>query len=170
MVNILFSGLLLFYHTLPAALPPADDHAIYLSVVEVAHAANAATASVKVKVFKDDISDAVSNMFSQHVSLDNDITLDEVSQKVTGYFEKHLQLYLNGQPITLRLKQLEPMSDAVWFHFEANCPQRWEELTVQADYLMELFPTQQNVLSVTQGDQKRFANLVKSKPTETIKF
>ncbi|MCB0489627.1 MAG: DUF6702 family protein [Cyclobacteriaceae bacterium] len=170
MVNILFAGLLLFYNTLSAASPLAQDHAIYLSVVEVAHETNSATASVKVKVFTDDISDAVSSMYGERVNLVANVSLDQVSQKVAGYFGEHLQLSLNGRPVALKLTQLEPMSDAIWFHFEISCPQRWDELTVKADYLMELFPTQSNVLSITQGEQKRFANIVKSKPVETIKF
>lgn len=170
MFSIFFSGLLLLCNTLSAASPSVEDHAIYLSVVEITHNANATNASVKVKVFTDDIVDAVSNMYGERVNLNQDVNLDQVSQKVTGYFSEHLRLSLNGQAVVLKLKQAESMSDAIWFHFDVGCPQQWAELTVKADYLMELFPTQSNVVSVTQGERKRFANLVKSKPTDTFKF
>lgn len=170
MVSIILFSLHLFNNAAPVTSPRVGDHAIYLSVVEITHNANATSASVKVKVFTDDISDAISNKYGERVNLAVNVSLDQGSQKVTGYFSEHLQLSLNGQPVALKLTQLEPMSDAIWVHFEVNCPQRWNELTIKADYLMELFPTQSNVLSVAQGEQKRFANIVKSKPVETIKF
>jgi len=58
----------------------------------------------------------------------------------------------------------------LWLTFEFNSPAAWRNVEITADYLMELFPTQSNVVSITYKKEKRMFRLIKGSTTETINF
>ena len=59
---------------------------------------------------------------------------------------------------------------SIWFNYKFTTGSKWSELEVKADYLMELFPTQSNVVSITYIDQKKMFRLIKGDEVEKINF
>lgn len=145
-------------------------HAIYLSVVEIDHSQLNETAEIRIKVFANDMEDAFRNEFGDQINFSNPASCSSQKGKIESYFQKHFSCSIDGKKASLSLKQCEPNGDAIWFHFQSPCAKTWNLLEVKADYLMELFPTQSNVVSVYNGDDKRFVNLTKSNSSQQIKF
>jgi hypothetical protein len=59
---------------------------------------------------------------------------------------------------------------SLWLTFKFNSPDLWRNVEIKANYLMELFPTQSNVVSVTYLEEKRMFRLVNNDPTKQITF
>ena len=128
-------------------------------------------ASIKIKVFTDDMEDALTNKFGAQISLstENKCTLEK--RKIEQYFSHYFKLAINdGKSAKLTLDQCELLTDAIWFQFYAPANDPPDEITISAEFLMELFPTQSNVISITYDGKKQFANLTKTEPKVIFKF
>lgn len=148
-----------------------EDHAIYLSVVEVEFDPLSDRASIKIKVFTDDMEDALTNKFGAQISLstENECTLEK--RKIEEYFSHYFKLAINdGKSVKLALDHCELLTDAIWFQFYAPGIDPPDKISISAVFLMELFPTQSNVISITLDGKKQFANLTKADPTVIFKF
>lgn len=146
------------------------DHAIYLSVAEVEHKNSEKKAKIKIKVFTNDLEDVLMNAYHERISLDDASICEKNKIMIEGYFLKHFKYAINGISIALSFERCETNGDATWLHFNITCPPQWNKISVTADYLMELFPTQSNVVSIQHGNEKRFININKSKTSDVVTF
>ena len=148
----------------------SSNHAIYLSVCEVDHREQGNSAKINVKVFETDIRDAFQNMFSLQADFYSPHASTTYKKESEQYFHKYLKIAINGQSIDLNFNHLEINGDSVWFYFNFTCSSDWESISVTADYLMELFPDQSNIISIYHGTDKKFLRITSSKKTGEASF
>lgn len=138
-----------------ASLSEDPVHAIYLSLTELE--LTQSTAEFNVKVFSDDLRDALKNHnpstyqpaeLHQLLSFNEDLT--------QAYFDHHLQLTADGTNLSLHLVGHNIEGDAHFINFQTELPDNSSELTINASFLMELFPTQMNVVKVNKGSQMQY--------------
>ncbi len=140
------------------------DHAIYLSLIEME--VHDQMANLKVKVFTDDLQNAIRNA-DKGYKYESEISFVEGNALlVENYFRKHLMIGQNSQ---IEFKSSELVGDSYWINFQANVldPNKFE---VKADYFMEIYPTQQNIIIVQSGELKRSCRLSILEPTCSISF
>lgn len=119
-----------------------NDHAVYISVLEIDNQ------QMRVKVFSDDLADAIRND----------------SSSIEAYFQKKIKLKINEQPIDFTLHEVSVEGDSHWITFNLYGPATWQTFALEADYFMELFGDQTNVVKVT-GEKPQFFRLTKSNPS-----
>lgn len=124
-----------------------EDHAIYISVLELDKS------QMKVKVFIDNLEDALRND----------------SNSIEDYFQKKIKLQINSQNLYFSLNEVKEEGDSYWISFNMTTPENWRTFYLKADYLMELFPNQTNVVKV-MIDKPQFFRLTKSNPTCSFKL
>lgn len=171
-MQIQLFGFLLFLLSFPFnwESQPADDHAIYISLVEVDHKDLGGSATVKVKVFADDMEDAMMNAFKKRIDFLDASSCDASKVQVEAYFKKHFSYSINNKLANLTLIHCEANGDAIWFYFKMDCPDKWTRIEVRANFLMELFPTQANIITIYHGDEKRFLKITHTRPEEVVIF
>ena len=140
-----------------------SEHAIYVSVLEIKKG------SLMVKVFANDLEDAIFNQVQQRVNLLNS-NCSENRALVSDYFKNHLGFFIDGDLMSYNFVSCEVNDISLWITFEFASPAIWSEVEITADYLMELFPTQSNVVSITYKKEKRMFRLIKGSTSETIIF
>lgn len=154
---MIFTVLLSLFWLLP-------DHALYLGVIEVELGKSGY--QVEIKVFTNDLEDALNNAFHQRIPLAGK-DLESVKVQLTSYFDTHFKCG-NGSlegPLTWEGYQTE--GDATWLRFSIAPPLNTATLSIRGDFLMELFPTQINVLKITKDRGTKtvaMARLTKSSP------
>ena len=151
--------------------PDADaSHAFYLSVIEIRHEAGVDSVEVKVKVFTDDLYTALLNEDSglQHSGLSDFYT--EHKSAVEKYFMRHLQLAVNEMPLDLQIAQVAEEADALWISISATTPARWRKLVIEADYFMEVYPTQSQMVHIRESDTPYTLRLVKNRVRDQVYF
>ena len=77
---------------------------------------------------------------------------------------------IDGKKQDYRYLSCEVNDISVWLTFDFTSSSTWGEVEITADYLMELFPTQSNVVSITYHSEKRMFRLTKNSTSETISF
>ncbi len=144
-------------------------HAFYLSVIEVAYPVEDGKTALRIKVFTDDLQNAVSE-FQQTKELVSQEQLCGTSlDHVNGYLKQHVQISLDAVPVKFQLRDCRVEGDSHWLTFEISA-KPWTKIELTADFFMELFPTQTHVVSILSGDKKQFARLTKNRPTCLFEF
>ncbi len=151
-----------------AAPSTAGNHAVYVSVLEIKQAPGAG-AELSIKVFTDDLEDAVFNQSARRIDLQNG-DCSRYHEEVARYFREHLQLVINGKTMAYDYLSCEINDISVWFTFHLQAPDSWSAINVKADYLMELFPTQNNIVSITYHGHKRMFRLRKGATKAVVSF
>jgi hypothetical protein len=60
--------------------------------------------------------------------------------------------------------------DVYLLEFIMDCEKVWNNLEIKADYFMELFPTQSNIIQIEYKNEKRFHRLLKDESVFKTKF
>ncbi|MEL7005749.1 MAG: DUF6702 family protein [Bacteroidota bacterium] len=145
-----------------------DDHAIYVSVIEIVKSEENYGGTVKVKVFMDDLQDAIYHRTENRRSYRGGCQAND--EELQDYFENYLKLSINSSPVEIKLFDCERLEDAIWLNFEFENEDDWAELQISANYLMELFPTQTNVVSIRNAADQQFTRLNKSNSSARFTF
>ena len=152
-------ALFLFLFSIVGGNYPENRHAIYVSVLEIEQT-NETNGTIKLKVFADDLEDAIQNHTGKRLDLlHGDCTMN--FSLIRQYLNEHLQLEIAGQQLAFSFVGCELNDISLWISFAYQHEASWSAISVSADYLMELFPTQSNVVSVARGETKRIVRLQK---------
>lgn len=136
-----------------ASMEAVDDHAIYLSTLKVE--VDEQAVQITIKVFEDDLRDAL-RAHHGHVI---DTTSASFQAEVKAYFDRHLSI---GQDMDLTIERVSLIGDS--YVITGVDDQKIDgSLQIEADYFMELFPTQQNVLHLVHGDNTKYHIFKKGK-------
>ncbi len=135
--------------------PTEPDHAIYLSLIEIEQ--QDGKTEMVVKVFADDLQDAIRNMDGSLEIESETLFVQNNYDLVSSYFANHLQLTNTRDSIGYKLTEGELVGDSYQVKFIFEMP--WQKLSIKANYFMELFPTQQNIVIVTSNGLKRSCRL-----------
>lgn len=142
-------------------------HAFYLSVIEIDYPVEEGHTALKLKVFSDDLQNAISEYHHLEHLVTIESLCDASTEIATAYFNARIQLTLDGQKEGLILRSCRQEGDSHWLTFEvAQAP--WKRITFSTDYFMELFPTQTHIVRVNHNNEKRFTRLTKGK--ESVEF
>jgi len=144
----------------------SNSHAIYLSVVDLNYQSKAT--EITVKVFSDDLEDAIYNLTRNRVKMGSDCHGHK--EVISSYFSRYLKISVNGNSMKYEWKSCEINDDSIWLSFTGDNPGTIQKISVKADYLMELFPAQTNVINITSGESRRFMKLTINEREATVTF
>ncbi|MFK7954418.1 MAG: DUF6702 family protein [Ekhidna sp.] len=133
------------------------DHGIYISVIVVDES------TVFIKVFSDDLRDAIRNYSDDSLEPDNSQFLTTKSKLIANYFNERCELKINGERQSLEYESARTEGDATFLYFSFENDSNWSHFSLKADYFMELFSNQSNVLTVKYQGSQYFDRLQKSK-------
>lgn len=147
----------------------SPTHALYISLTEGEIVES--EVNFEVKVFSDDLQDALRNHNSssyQSGNLQEFYAINEAIAK--DYFTEHFKLWVADQLIELRLGDYTMEGDAHFIRITGSLPENVKELSVKASYLMELFPTQINVVKVKKGEQLKYLRFDNPAAPQVLSF
>lgn len=145
------------------------DHAIYVSVIEIKESGKSNKTSLEMKLFADDLEDAIQNHSGIRTDLRNKDCKDSEAL-IINYFEDHFLLKINSKKIAIVFVSCELNDMSLWLDFQLDTPDKWQSVEIKADYLIELFPTQSNVVSIEYQDQKKMFRLTYEKTSKMVYF
>lgn len=141
-----------------------DEHAFYLSVMELSMTAEGQTGALTVKVFSDDLEDALFHEEGLKRGIRNAPETSAYRPALTRYFNRHILLKINGQEARLKWEKGEKEQDTHWLYFTFPTDSPWQTLDLKADYFMELFPSQTQVVKIQGQGPAIHARLSPSQP------
>lgn len=147
-----------------------EIHPIYISVIEIDHDRGESRATIRIKVFIDDLEDAIKYASGRIIKLKNKGSCNSNRELIQKYFGNHFKIRINGDNVLYELDKCEIFDDSIWLYFNSQTPLKWTQMHITADYLMELFPTQSNIVKISYGDRKVYERLTLDKVFRLIDF
>ena len=144
--------------TIPTSV---EDHAIYISVTKINHAADQPTATMNMRVFSDDLKSVLRNKYGFEAISDKATFCEDYETQMNQYFAKNLICHINQEEVSYYLSKCERLEEVFQLEFTMTCPQKWKTLKIDAPYFMELFPKQSNIVHIESGTKKRMGRTTK---------
>jgi len=152
-------------------LTSVDKHALYIGVIQITMEE---IMTIQVKVFSDDLQAILQNEVGyQATGATDDLCMLQM-EHLQQYFQRTLQVHINELPIDLVLNDCEQINDVHLLQFKAiDCPLTWQQVAIKANFFMELFPTQSNVLQLHYKDNeknRRYGRMNRQAPSLLFRF
>ena len=142
--------LLLFFVLCTFGISPKHpNHAIYISVVKITHQETAPTATISMRVFRDDLKDILRNKFGYESIMEKPTFCQAYENYIQQYFKKEFVCTINNEPVKYYLVGCEKAEEVFQLEFEMECPIQWDSAKIEAPYFMELFAKQSNIIPVS---------------------
>ncbi len=144
-------------------------HDYHASITDVTFNPGTQRLEVAVKVFTDDLENALSVRSKSKIAYSNS---EKVQQHLQAYVEASLSFEVEkGKPLKQRFLGAEEVTDAVWIYVEVPVNTKGlSQLYVRNAVLTELFNDQMNVVNVTYRGKVNSVLLQKHEVTKKMTF
>lgn len=136
-----------------------SNHAVYIALVEINHKLNENTAELKLKIFTNDFESALRNQFQKNIKFELDSVIVSRTELIENYLVGKLDIKINQNNQQIGLVGANLVGESIVLNFKLSCPEEWQGIEIYTDLLMELFPTQSNIISITNGTDNQFLKL-----------
>ena len=143
-------------------------HALYLSVMDISYEAEGHELRVKYKIFTDDLEAGVRALSGELIALQDGISREEAS-RVQAYLQEKCQVEAS-QALTWELISCENQSDATFIELRAEFKGALSQLRISNSLLIDLFPTQRNIVRLRNGDKQQLLSLSVKKQKGTFQL
>jgi hypothetical protein len=124
---------------------------------------------VVIKVFSDDLSDALKNHApAEYQPADLFQFFSNNKTIATDYFNNKLKLFADKSRLTLALEGHTIEGDVHFITFQSHFTTSMKTLSAEATFLMELFPTQINVIKVKSGESTHFLKFTNGSGPQSV--
>jgi hypothetical protein len=147
----LFASLLLLLPLLALA-----RHTYHSSILELRLNPRQQQVELALKVFTDDLENALSRGRPQHLSLQD----PRAQALADAYLREHLELALPAagrqarQPLALQFIGMQAEKDAYWLYAKAKLPRAATTIWLRNAVLLDLFSDQMNIVNAESGPAK----------------
>lgn len=129
-------------------------HPYYLSVTEIKYNARSSACELSVKLFTNDIEDALKKSSGRQVDLLHPANKAETGQQLLGYIQKRLSLEINDKALACNLIGYEKEEEAIWVYLETGKTAKPRTVKIENKLLFDYLPQQINIVHV-EVDGKR---------------
>ena len=107
------------------------------------------------RIFKDDLSNAISKNYLSESSDDLDLIDKFYFNKLEDYFNLNLNVFTDNKKIKLHLLGLESKNDMYVCFLEIENLESFTKLSLENKILFEIFKDQQNIIHIKKNSKKR---------------
>lgn len=143
-------------------------HPYYVSIFEIEHSPETKTFQVASRIFIDDLEDALIDEGKADPKIGTPDELPQADEWIAEYITHHFKLTADSKPVELHFLGKETDTDAMWCYFESKAIDQVDTLDVYADLLIELHPTQTNIVHLNIWDTKTSVILRKGRTEKQL--
>jgi len=134
-------------------------HPLYITVTEINHNGKDKTLEISCKMFTNDFEAVLEKTSHAKVDL-SDAKSKAVNDKlIADYVEKHLQLKVDGRPVSLHFIGSEKEEDGTWSYFQVDGISSVKKLDVTNNLLYDGFNQEINIMHASVGGVKKSTRL-----------
>ena len=150
----------------PAA--SAARHPFYVSVTEIKHNAADKILEVSCKLFTNDFETALEQTTKTRIDLSNPPDKAVVDKAIADYLTAHLQLKIDGKPVSLQFVGSEHEQEATWAYLQVNNIASVKRVDIVNRILYESFPSEINIMHVVVNGNRQSGKV--SNPDANLSF
>lgn len=163
-VKCLFLGLFIVL----ASAFHAKKHPFYLGVVDIKQDAKQHTLNISVKLFINDIEDALKKTSTKSIDLLNPKNKAEMDTELFTYVKKRLSFEVNRKACTLDFIGYEREEEAIWIYMEIKKISQLKTLKVDTKLLYDFLPQQSNIVHTEVNGLKKSSKV--TNPESKVEF
>jgi hypothetical protein len=138
---------------------PEARHPLYISVTEINHNVKEKTLEISCKIFTNDFETVLEKLAHAKVDLSDKGAKQSTDKLIAEYVEKHLQLKVDGHPVTLQYVGSEKESEGTWCYFQASNVESVKRMDIVNTLLYDGFDQQTNIMHASVGSVRKSTRL-----------
>jgi len=163
-VKCSFLGLLLIL----AASFHSIKHPFYMAVVDMKHDAKEQALNISVKLFTNDIENALKKTTTKSIDLLNPKNKAEMEVELMNYIKKRLSIIINNKATTIDFIGYENEEDAIWAYLDIKKVKSPKSIKVDTKILFDYLPQQSNIVHAEVNGIKKSSKV--DNPDSQIEF
>ncbi len=147
-----------------------NKHPFYLSVAELTYNAKSQTLQASVKLFTNDIEDALKKIYKQPVDLINGKDKEAINKLLLDYIQKRFLVKADGKTLTFNLIGFENEEEAVWVYLESKNLAAPKKLEVENTLLFDFLKSQINIVNCDVNGVTKSSKVINPKKSLFFEF
>ena len=123
-----------------------EDHAIYISTIEIEEVSGSLPDKMTCKVFQDDLRDAMRLSFGKAEAYSGHYS--EMMMNLSEYINDRVRLDVNGTRLPLQIELVEEINDIVKIDLTFQALDKWKNVNMDVRLLTEVFADQNNIVVI----------------------
>ena len=144
-------------------------HPFFVSVTEINHNAKEKILEISCKMFLDD-TEKILKKEGAVVELTNPKDPKRVQQLISNYVKKHLQLKVDGKPVSLDFIGYEVEGASVWSYYQVNNIATLRKIDISNNILYELYDTQIGIMHAQVNGNKKSTRVTNPETNVSFEF
>ena len=134
-------------------------HPLYVTVTEINNNQKDQTLEIACKIFTNDFENVLEKASHTKVDLTDPKEKATTDHLAADYITKHLQLKVNGKPVSLQFAGSEKETDATWSYFQVTGVTAVKKIELTNSLLYESFSNEINIMHVTVSGSRKSSKL-----------
>lgn len=130
-------------------------HPFYLGVTDLKYNAAKKALQGTVKLFTNDLEDALKKMHGHTVDLINPVDRNKAEKMVEAYLKQHLFFYINNKAQNFDFLGFEQEEDALWMYIELKDCAQPEKVSIRNSLLYDFLPGQMHIIHLQVGAESK---------------
>ena len=135
-------------------------HPFFVSVTEFNHNQKEKTVEISCKLFADDFENTLKAQYKTVIDITHPKDPKQVEKYVFDYLQKHLQVKINGKPVTFQFIGYEKEEEAVWGYLQINNVPVLKKMEVTNNILYEANNMQTSIMHATAAGTRKSTRLM----------
>lgn len=145
-------------------------HPYFVSLTEMQHNEKAKRLEVSCRIFSNDLEATLEKNYQTKIDILQPGQKSRIEPLIQDYLQKHLQVLVDGKPVTFRFLGYEIEEDATWCYLEAVKVNHVKKMEVKNDVLFADHPSQINMLHVTVKGRRQSTKLDNPESRASFRF
>ncbi len=150
-------------------------HPFHVSVMSVHHAAEENSLQITLKLFADDLEEALNEEGFRkpgqpYIDVLNPKDESLLNTYIEDYLKQHLRIEVNGEEVKPQFLGKEMEELAMWCYFEVKNVEKLESLKVRSSIMTDVFDDQINIVHVNYRDVIKSMKLAGNRLMDEVLF
>ena len=145
-------------------------HPFYVSVTEINYNAKEKTLELSNKVFLEDLEKTLKKQLGVPVELTSPKEPKKAQQQVSDYVKKHLQIKIDGKPVTLEFVGYEAEGASLWSYYQVPNIGAVHKIEVSNNLLYETYEAQISIVHAQVGADKKSTRVTNPDTNMSFEF
>lgn len=145
-------------------------HSFYISVIDIKHDAKSHNLNISVKLFTNDIENALKKTTTKSIDVLNPKNKSEMEIELMNYFKQRLSIDVNLKPTKIDFIGYEKEEDAIWVYLEVKKVNQPTTLKINTKLLYDFLPLQTNIVHVEINGIKKSSKVTNPESIVEFKF
>lgn len=143
-------------------------HPFYISVIDIKHDAKQQSLNISVKLFTNDIEEALKKTTTKSIDLLNPKNKTEMEIELMNYIKKRLSILINNKATSIDFIGYEREEDAIWAYLEIKKVGLPKNIKIDTKLLYDFLPQQSNIVHTEVNGIKKSSKV--NNPDSKIDF